>query len=145
VQSMPICFRTATTELPTMSTASCSLIRAATRSGSIGSIAGFPCRARSQAAANPLTAQHPERIGRGAIAVQGFVRNLREAPGTILRPGVQYDRGDRQRACSASTLTTDFAKVVRAASGAFSSFSVASRSATASGMPSSPAQVRSVP
>ena len=46
---------------------------------------------------------------------------------------------------SASTLTTDLASVVSAASVAFSSFSVASRSATASGNPSSSAHVRSVP
>ena len=46
---------------------------------------------------------------------------------------------------SASTLTTDLASVVSAASVAFSSFSVASSSATASDNPSSSAHVRSVP
>ena len=70
------------------------LSRTATRSGSISSIAGFPCRARSQAAANPLdrSTQRTNREGRhcSARVRKEFVR---EAPGTISRAGVQYDRG----------------------------------------------------
>jgi hypothetical protein len=65
----------------------------ATHSGSIGSVAGFPCRARSQAAANPVdrSTQRTNREGRHCSA---WVRKefVREAPGTISRPGVQYDR-----------------------------------------------------
>jgi hypothetical protein len=80
----------------------------------------FHCRT-VQAVANPLTAHHREPTGASF-----------EAPGRFSRSGVQYNRDDRQRVCSAPTLTTDFAKVVKAASVAFSSFSVASRSATAS-------------
>jgi hypothetical protein len=58
----------------------------------------------------PLTVQPSERVGGAPLQCLGRKKFVREPPGTILRPGVQYDRDDRQRTCSASTLTTDFAK-----------------------------------
>jgi hypothetical protein len=84
-------------------------------------------------------------IFQGSLRGKRIRQRLRLPLFPIIWFAVSPGTGPSYRSASASTFKTDFASVVRAASVAFSSFRVASRSAAASGIPNSCAQVFSVP